>query len=190
MKYAFAFTLWLSALMISAQQTFTDRLQQVVGSAGRIVLHQDPNVTDLVNGTPKKPAPTPKPAVSRKLVTDKTDGTNGKGTTSAYAPQFPDSIAVDSLSLGPKVKINGFRIQVYFGDNSRKGKTEAQAAGRRFRNTFPQLPVYVNFVSPHWLCRAGDFRTMEEANEMLRQIREMGIFREAVIVKSKINVRL
>ena len=99
-------------------------------------------------------------------------------------------MAVDSLSLGPKVKINGFRIQVYFGDNSRKGKTEAQAAGRRFRNTFPQLPVYVNFVSPHWLCRAGDFRTMEEANEMLRQIREMGIFREAVIVKSKINVRL
>ena len=188
MKYAFAFTLWLSALMMSAQQTFTDRLQQVVGSAGRIVLHQDKNITDLVNGTPKKPAATPKPAAPRKQVTDSTAGPNG--TSGITTPQFPDSMAVDSLSLGPKVKINGFRIQVYFGDNSRKGKTEAQAAGRRFRNTFPQLPVYVNFVSPHWLCRAGDFRTMEEASEMLRQIREMGIFREAVIVKSKINARL
>ena len=56
--------------------------------------------------------------------------------------------------------------------------------------SFPDLPVYVSFASPHWLCRAGDFRSMEEASEVLRQIREMGIFREAVIVKSKINVRL
>ena len=98
MKYAFAFTLWLSMLTMSAQQTFTDRLQQVVGSAGRIVLHQDKSITDLVNGTPKKPAATPKPAVSRKQATDSTAGTNGTiGTT---APQFPDSMAVDSLSLG------------------------------------------------------------------------------------------
>lgn len=189
MKYAFAFTLWLGALTMSAQQTFTDKLQQVVGSTGRIVLHQDKNITDLVNGTPKKPAPVaPKLATSRKQVTDSTTST--KSTSNTTASQLPDTMAVDSLSLGPKVKVNGFRIQVYFGDNSRKGKTEATAAGRRFRNTFPQLPVYVNFVSPHWLCRAGDFRTMEEANETLRQIREMGIFREAVIVKSKINVRL
>jgi hypothetical protein len=103
----------------------------------------------------------------------------------------PDSTSsADSLSLGPKVKINGFRIQVYFGDNSRKGKTEARAAGLRFRNSFPELPVYVSFASPHWKCQAGDFRTIEEASEILKQIREMGIFREAVIVKSKINVRL
>ena len=53
-----------------------------------------------------------------------------------------------------------------------------------------QQPVYVSFASPHWLCRAGDFRTIEEASEILRQIREMGIFREAVLVKSKIKVRL
>ena len=79
------------------------------------------------------------------------------------------------------MKINGYRIQVYFGDNSRKGKTEARAAGLRFRNSFAELPVYVSFVSPHWLCRAGDFRTMEEASDVLRQIREMGIFPEAVI---------
>ena len=99
-------------------------------------------------------------------------------------------MAVDSLLLGQKVKINGYRIQVYFGDNSRKGKTEARAAGLRFKKYFPALSIYVSFVSPHWLCRAGDFRTMEEASEVLRQIRQMGIFREAVIVKSKINVRM
>ena len=86
--------------------------------------------------------------------------------------------------------MNGYRIQVYFGDNSRKGKTEARAAGLRFRNYFPTQPVYISFVSPHWLCRVGDFRTNHEAREFLKQIRELGIFREAVVVKSKINARL
>lgn len=193
MKYAFAFTFWLSVLYLSAQQTFSDRLQQAVGSAGRIVLHQDKDITDIVNNTPKKTVPAPAPTTkSTQKTTEKP--TQKKqvpdSTHSSTVPQLPDSTAADSLSLGPKVKINGFRIQVYFGDNSRKGKTEAQSAGRRFRNTFPELPVYVSFASPHWLCRAGDFRTMEEANEVLKQIREKGIFRESVIVKSKINVRM
>ena len=174
MKYTFAIIFFcLGALNVSAQQTFTERLQQVVDSVGKIVLHQEKTITDLVNNAKKSVA-----APVQKRVTDGT------------VPQLPDSIAADSLALGPKVKINGFRIQVYFGDNSRKGKTEARAAGLRFRNSFPDLPVYVSFASPHWLCRAGDFRSMEEASEVLRQIREMGIFREAVIVKSKINVRL
>jgi hypothetical protein len=173
MKYVFALIFWLSTMTMSAQQTFTDKLQQVVESAGRIILHQDKSITDLVNGS-KLSATTPG---QRRQVNDSTS-------------QFTDSMSLDSLLLGPKVRINGYRIQVYFGDNSRKGKTEARAAGLRFRNYFPELPVYVSFVSPHWLCRAGDFRTMEEASEVLRQIREMGIFREAVIVKSKINARL
>jgi hypothetical protein len=172
MKYTFALALWLGALTLSAQQTYTDKLQQVADSVGRIVLHQDKSITDLVNG----PKTSVVPAQKKRM----------DGTTS----QNSDSTGLDSLSLGAKVKMNGFRIQVYFGDNSRKGKTEARAAGLRFRNSFPQFPVYVSFVSPHWLCRAGDFRTMEEASEVLRQIREMGIFHEAVIVKSKINVRL
>lgn len=173
MKYTLSLVFCLSALTISAQQTFTEKLQQVVESAGRIILHQDKAITDLVNNAKKSVA-----APVQKRVSDGT------------VPQLPDSLVADSLTLGPKVKINGFRIQVYFGDNSRKGKTEARAAGLRFRNSFPDLPVYVSFASPHWLCRAGDFRSMEEASEVLRQIREMGIFREAVIVKSKINVRL
>ena len=117
MKYTLSLVFCLSALTISAQQTFTEKLQQVVESAGRIILHQDKAITDLVNNVKKSVA-----APVQKRVTDGT------------VPQLPDSIAADSLALGPKVKINGFRIQVYFGDNSRKGKTEARAAGLRFRS--------------------------------------------------------
>jgi hypothetical protein len=171
MKYAIALILSLSVYTLNAQQTFTDKLQEVVESAGRIVLHQEKNITDLVNGALKS-SPSKKKQVEN---------------------QEHDSIAsaaVDSLSQGIRVKMNGYRIQVYFGDNSRKGKAEARAAGLRFRSSFPEHSVYVSFISPHWLCRVGDFRTNEEAREVLRQIREMGIFREAVIVKSKINARI
>ena len=170
MKYIFAFIFCLSALTLGAQQTFTDKLQQVVESAGRIVLHQDKSITDLVNGALKSSS-------SKKK---QIDGSEQDSIETAPA---------DSLLRGIRVKMNGYRIQVYFGDNSRKGKAEARAAGLRFRNYFPGHSVYVTFVSPHWLCRVGDFRTNEEAREVLRQIREMGIFREAVIVKSKINAR-
>ena len=171
MKYIFALSFLLITMTLSAQQTFTDKLQQVVESAGRIVLHQDKSITDLVNGALKSSS-------SKKKQVDGSD------------QDSIQSAAVDSLSRGIRVKMNGYRIQVYFGDNSRKGKAEARAAGLRFRSYFPGHAVYVTFVSPHWLCRVGDFRTNEEAREVLRQIRSMGVFREAVIVKSKINARL
>lgn len=172
MKYSFALILCFCAIQLNAQQTFTDRLQEVASSVGRIILHQDKSITDLVNGM-RRPSAS---SAQDKLV----DG----------MPLFPDSLASDSLQLGIKVRTNGYRIQVYFGDNSRKGKTEARSAGMRFRDNFPGQPVYVSFASPHWLCRAGDFRTIEEASDVLRQLREKKIFREAVIVKSKINIKL
>ncbi|MBQ7462301.1 MAG: SPOR domain-containing protein [Bacteroidaceae bacterium] len=173
MKYIYALMVCLGLMPLYAQQAFTDKLQAVVASEGRITLHQDKSITDLVNGSTKKPST----SSSRRGQIDSTS-------------QYPDSTLVDSLSHGPKVRTNGYRIQVYFGDNSRRSKTEARAAGIRFRNYFPGHSVYVSFVSPHWRCHAGDFRTREEASEVLNQIRAMGIFREAVIVRSKVNVRM
>ena len=172
MKYILAFAFCLSALNMNAQQTFTDKLQQVADSVGRIILHQEKAITDLVNGVKKS---------SSASARQKQTGGSADSTIVAVA---------DSLSHGTKVKKNGYRIQVYFGDNSRNSKSEARAAGLRFKNYFPHYSVYVSFASPHWLCRVGDFRTNEEAREVLSQIRSMGVFREAVIVKSKINARM
>ena len=172
-KYTFATIFCLSALTLNAQETYTEKLQQVVESAGRIILHQEQTITDLVNGARNLVS---KPSQKKQIDSTLHDSTQTNAT--------------DSLSLGTKVRMNGYRIQVYFGDNSRQGKAEARAAGLRFRNSFPEHSVYVSFISPHWLCRVGDFRTREEAREVLRQIREMGMFREAVVVKSKINARI
>ena len=86
------------------------------------------------------------------------------------------------------MRVNGYRIQVYSGDNSRKGKNEAAAMGRRVKAMFPELSVYTHFISPHWICRVGDFRTYEEASEYFRRMRESGQFAEAVMVRSKVTV--
>ena len=171
MKYTVAILLWLCTVSLSAQQTFTEKLQQAVETAGRIILHQDVSITDLVNGKKKQQNAAP-------------SGRRQDDLTASFA----DSVAVDSLSLGPKIKINGYRIQVYAGGNNRQSKAEAHRMASLVRATFSDVPVYTSFKSPRWVCQVGDFRTREEAHEQLQKMRATQQFGEASIVKSKIAV--
>ena len=84
-------------------------------------------------------------------------------------------------------KVNGYRVQVFAGGNSRNDKIKAQNAGNAVKMAFPNQPVYVHFYSPRWRCRVGNFRTYEEANAVLRQVKKMG-YKQACIVSGKINV--
>ena len=84
------------------------------------------------------------------------------------------------------MRVNGYRIQVYAGGNNRQSKSEAYRMAALVRSTFDDVQVYTHFISPRWICRVGDFRTYEEATDMLRRMRETQKFREASIVKSKI----
>jgi len=84
-------------------------------------------------------------------------------------------------------KTNGYRIQVFAGGNSRSDKIKAQKAGNSVKQAFPEQPIYVHFYSPRWICRMGNYRTYEEASELLRQVKLLG-FSEACIVSGKIVV--
>lgn len=84
-------------------------------------------------------------------------------------------------------KVNGYRVQVFAGGNSRNDKIKAQNAGNAVKMAFPSQPVYVHFYSPRWICRVGNFRTYEEANAILHQVKKMG-YKQACIVSGKINV--
>ena len=84
-------------------------------------------------------------------------------------------------------KVNGYRVQVFAGGNSRDDKTKAQQAGNKVKAAFPDIPVYVHFYSPRWICRMGNFRSYQEANAVLAQVRKMG-YKQACIVSGKINV--
>ena len=86
------------------------------------------------------------------------------------------------------LKVPGYRVQVYAGNNTRRARTEAQTVGDSIQALFPELPVY--FQPPRWLCRVGDYRSIEEADAMMRQLRATGRFKEVSIVRDQINIPL
>ena len=171
--------LMLLPLSSWAQEAYTDVLQRSRSGQGTVVIYQDEELRRLVNNlTTAKPkaqagnTATTKPAANAVTAAD--------ATTSQPAEPIVQSRA--------KVKSTGYRIQVYAGGNSRNDRQTAQRYASAVRSEFPELNVYTNFVSPRWVCRAGDFRTHEEAAEYLGKFRSSGNFGQSSIVKSTIMV--
>lgn len=96
----------------------------------------------------------------------------------------PDSIA----HTRPRRKAEGFRIQLYSGSNGRKSKMEAYRMGEISKTFFPELSVYCRYKEPRWICRVGDFPTMDAAQRYLKLMRQTNQFMECHIVKSTISV--
>lgn len=168
-------------LRVAGQERFTDYLTRKNDGQGKVTVQQDPDIERLVNGTPPSRGSQTAPHVTR-------NGENIAASDSVMGAR--DSSQFDSRLLARRARMNGFRIQVYAGGNNRKSKTEAFHAAGLVRSYFEDVPVYTHFLSPRWICRVGDFRTIEEAREMLGRMRESGQFPEATIVKTKIIVYL
>lgn len=118
--------------------------------------------------------------------------------TQHHAEQHHDSAAaggidiptVDMRKKMPKrsYKVDGYRVQVYAGTNSRQGKEQAQKAGNAVKMAMPDQPVYVHFYSPRWICRVGNYRSYEEASRVLKQVKALG-YAQACIISGKITVQ-
>lgn len=103
-----------------------------------------------------------------------------------------DDFDIPTLDLRKKVprniyKVPGFRVQVFSGGNSRADRQRAESIRDQLKINFPEEPVYVHFYSPRWICRVGNYRSMEEADIILRKIQAIG-YKQAYIVKGKITV--
>ena len=91
----------------------------------------------------------------------------------------------------PKMlKARGYRVQVYAGNNSRIARQEANDVAEQIKMEFPELPVYAFFQPPRWLCRVGDYRSIEEADASMRRLKATGKFKEVSIVREQINIPL
>ena len=91
----------------------------------------------------------------------------------------------------PKVlKARGYRVQLYAGNNSRIARTEANEVAELVKKEFPELSVYAFFLPPRWLCRVGDYRSIEEADAAMRRLKATGKFKEVSIVREQINIPL
>ena len=96
------------------------------------------------------------------------------------------------ISSGDKnvIRANGYRIQVYAGNNTRDARNQAMKLGSDVAEIFPELAVYTTFISPRWICRVGDLRSIGEADAMLRKLRSTNKFREVSIVREVIQIPL
>ena len=86
------------------------------------------------------------------------------------------------------LKARGYRVQVYAGNNSRRARTEASEVSEKVKEEFPEMPVYTFFQPPRWLCRVGDFKSIEEAHVAMRQLKATGQFKEVAIVREQIII--
>ena len=162
----------LACAGMKAQTTFTQRLEQQIDGQGTIEIDQDSRLTDIVNGIT---------VVASTVTTSKPTSL----ATEMKARQDPEDLK--TRTSGVHQKVRGYRVQVYFGGNSRSDQTQAQKTGSRVASQFPELRTYTSFVSPHWRCRVGDFTKREDANTYMRKLKARG-FSEAVVVASEIYI--
>ena len=116
----------------------------------------------------------------------------GQGTVDVHQDAYIASLIglryTGSSSSPQTLKARGFRVQIYAGNNSRVARNEAQRAANKVKETFPEMPVYTYFQPPRWLCRVGDFKSIEEAHVAMRKLKGSGEFKEAAIVREQINI--
>lgn len=84
----------------------------------------------------------------------------------------------------------GYRVQVFSSNEQRNAKTDAFRIEKEIKDKFPDQMVYVNYTSPFWKVRVGDFRTLDEAQEFRNQI--ISVFpklrSETYTVRDKITI--
>ena len=187
--------LCIGIFMNADAQTFTQRIQKPVAGQGTVTIHQDSVIDRLVNNatlgiksasTAAKPA-TQKPA-SQPGFSSQSSQTGSTSLTSSSSL----SSSVDTVDTSKKVirggyKVAGYRVQAFAGGNSRADRIKAEQTGNNIKAQFADVPVYVHFYSPRWICRVGNYRTYEEAHQMLVSLRKLG-YSQATIVKGKITV--
>lgn len=67
-------------------------------------------------------------------------------------------------------KPGSFSIEVY-SDNSKDAKEQATKRRQSVQSRFPQYPASLRFDSPFWRVRVGNFRTREDAESAMANIR-------------------
>lgn len=166
---------FMLASSLSAQD-FTEKLKRMENGKGKVVIYQDQAIERLVNGAASKSE------MSSEQILKKAEAGN------AVSSEQPKEEGNAPKVYRSRYTTVGYRIQVYSGGNSRAAREQAIKKGSMVKKYVGDIPVYTHFHSPRWTCRIGDFRSYAEAGEVLRALKAIGAFGEAVIVKCKIQV--
>ncbi len=176
-------------------QSYTERVQQKQQGKGTVTIYQSKEIDDLVNdptatgvqtGNQKPQASNQKPQTSSQ-----TPAANNQQPQASNQQPAASSLTSDADGQEPTTtatrKVTGYRVQAFAGGNSRKDRQTAEQISHNIKSQFPNISVYVHFYSPRWICRVGNFRTYEEAHQMMVRLQNMG-YKQATVVKGKITV--
>ncbi len=184
----FILPFYLFTFLPLSAQTFTQRIQKKNDGQGTVTIHQSDSINQLVNSTVLGPTgKTPTPA-SNTNATSNTSQTSSPSKTSLTTQNTaPGTQEEEVVQPTRTMKTIGYRIQVFAGGNSRADRQKAEQTRSAIKSHYPNMPVYVKFYSPRWICRAGNFRTYEEAHQVMSSLQSLG-FNQCTIVKGKISV--
>ena len=110
----------------------------------------------------------------------------GKGTITIEQPAKLDSLM--GRMSAKTTQVEGYRVMVYSGNNSRAARDEANNWAQYMRENFPGAEVYVVFESPIRSCQYGDYRTREEAEAVMYKLKATRKFKEISVRKTLINL--
>lgn len=81
-----------------------------------------------------------------------------------------------------KNKIDGYRIQIYYGSEN-----GAISTRNKFMSLFPNSATYIDYESPDWKVKVGNYKTKLEADKAREEI--LLVFDGAFVLKEQIPLK-
>ncbi|WP_443936755.1 SPOR domain-containing protein [Pedobacter sp. MW01-1-1] len=75
----------------------------------------------------------------------------------------------------------GYRVQIFYGSDRR----EVFNQQARFKSNYPKYNTYITYKQPNYYIRVGDFRTKQEAQKLMTELRPT--FPTLFVFREKIN---
>ena len=108
------------------------------------------------------------------------DQINNSGTITISAPdglsgrlvQTPKTTEDENQTAATPTQRTGYRVLVFDDNTPSSAQHAAQSRRQQIAARFPEFAVYVQFNSPYWRVKVGDFRTRSDAENALAAIRQ------------------
>lgn len=83
----------------------------------------------------------------------------------------------------------GYRVLIFDDNNVRTAKHSAQSYKQQAETRFPEFKAYVQFNSPYWRVKVGDFPTRSEAEAAMAALKQAfpALSSQMRVVRDRIN---
>ena len=100
-------------------------------------------------------------------------------------PRLEDLVRLHMRRNQQGGKMQGYRVEIFFSSDL-NARQRAQQIKGEFLGSYPDINVYITYVSPDFKVRVGDFRTRNEALKLMNEIQ--GRFPKAFVVPDLIEI--